>query len=59
MKTTSENTIAEEPRFDYFKFVRENPELGVETPIEEVLERARLRREEIEKQQKNKDDNKS
>ena len=55
MKTTSENTTAEEPKVDYFKFVRDNPELGVIGSVEELLVRTRLRRQEIENQQKNKD----
>jgi hypothetical protein len=59
MSTTSENITANEPRFDYFKFVRENHQLGHVSSAEEVLERARLRRQEIENQQKNKDKDKS
>lgn len=59
MNLTSGNITANEPRFDYFKFIRENPELGTPGSVEELLERTRLRRQEIENQQKNKDNNKS
>ena len=59
MSTTSENITANEPRTDYFKLVRENHQPGHVSSTEELLERARLRRQEIENQQKNKDNNKS